>query len=159
MTIQLNDVQFYGYHGLYKEEQELGNTFIVNLAIDFVPSVESITNINETIDYVQVYELIKTRMQIPTPLLETIAEDIATNIFEPIRLHFGKPILVSSGYRSKELNAAVPGSSRTSQHCSGEALDLDQDSAAFGITNAMATIFLRFFLIQFFINYFSSSFL
>lgn len=86
MTIQLNDVQFYGYHGLYKEEQELGNTFIVNLAIDFVPSVESITNINETIDYVQVYELIKTRMQIPTPLLETIAEDIATKIFEQFQL-------------------------------------------------------------------------
>ena len=82
MTIQLNDVQFYGYHGLYKEEQELGNTFIVNLSINFIPLVSKITAINETIDYVQVYELVKTRMQTPTPLLETIAEDIATSIFE-----------------------------------------------------------------------------
>jgi dihydroneopterin aldolase len=82
MTIQLNDVQFYGYHGLYEEEKKLGNTFIVNLAIHFTPPVSKVTAIHETIDYVQVYELVKVRMQTPTPLLETIAEDIATIIFE-----------------------------------------------------------------------------
>ena len=34
------------------------------------------------------------------------------------------PIRVSSGYRNPELNRAIGGSSRTSQHCKGEALDL-----------------------------------
>lgn len=82
MTIQLNNVQFYGYHGLYKEEQKVGNNFIVNLSIEFIPTAQKITSISETIDYVQVYHLVNTRMKIPTPLLETIVGDIADSIFE-----------------------------------------------------------------------------
>jgi dihydroneopterin aldolase len=82
MTIQLNNIQFYGYHGLYKEEQKVGNNFIVNLFIEFVPVSHKITSISETIDYVQVYHLVNTRMQITTPLLETIVGDIADSIFE-----------------------------------------------------------------------------
>jgi len=59
---------------------------------------------------------------------------VANQIFEPLRNHFGVPIGISSGYRSKELNAAVRGS-KTSQHCKGEALDIDADM--FGkITNS-----------------------
>lgn len=49
---------------------------------------------------------------------------IAEKVFEPVREHFGKPLYVSSGYRSETLNKAIKGSSR-SQHCKGEALDLD----------------------------------
>lgn len=86
MTIHLNDVQFYGYHGLYKEEQKLGNNFIVNLSIDFFPSVNKITAIEETIDYVSVYNIVKQRMQTPTPLLETIVGDIADAIFTQFKL-------------------------------------------------------------------------
>jgi dihydroneopterin aldolase len=82
MTIQLNDVKFYGYHGLYKEEQKVGNNFIVNLSIEFIPTAQKITCISETIDYVQVYHLVNTRMKIPTSLLETIVGDIADSIFE-----------------------------------------------------------------------------
>lgn len=62
-------------------------------------------------------------------------ELLAENIFEPIREHFNVPIYVSSGYRSKKLNDAVPGSSKTSQHSKGEALDLDQDGHNSKVTN------------------------
>jgi hypothetical protein len=57
---------------------------------------------------------------------------LAVNIFQPIREHFGKPILISSGYRSAELNKAI-GGSLSSQHCSGEAIDIDMDGT--DITN------------------------
>ena len=50
---------------------------------------------------------------------------LAENIFEPIREHFGRPIFISSGYRSAALNKATPGASTTSQHSKGEALDID----------------------------------
>lgn len=53
--------------------------------------------------------------------------NLANNVFQPIREHFGKPIFVSSGYRSPELNKAI-GGSKTSQHCKGEAIDIDNDS-------------------------------
>jgi len=49
---------------------------------------------------------------------------IAENIFQPMRDHFKVPITISSGYRSKELNDAI-GGSLASQHCKGEALDID----------------------------------
>jgi len=45
-------------------------------------------------------------------------------IGEPVRKHFGKPVSVSSGFRSEKLNAATPGSSKTSQHRLGEAADI-----------------------------------
>jgi hypothetical protein len=54
---------------------------------------------------------------------------LAEKIFEPIREHFGVPIRISSGYRSKELNAKIGGSA-TSQHSSGEALDIDMDGTS-----------------------------
>jgi hypothetical protein len=57
---------------------------------------------------------------------------LAANIFQPIREHFGKPIIISSGYRSAELNKAI-GGSLSSQHSSGEAIDIDMDGT--DITN------------------------
>ena len=51
---------------------------------------------------------------------------VVNNCFEPLREYFGVPIGISSGYRSEALNKAVKGS-LTSQHCKGEALDIDAD--------------------------------
>jgi zinc D-Ala-D-Ala carboxypeptidase len=67
---------------------------------------------------------------------------LAEKVFEPIRLHFGVPIHISSGYRSAALNKAV-GGSKTSQHCSGEAIDIDMDGSANGITNKMIFDFIK----------------
>lgn len=49
---------------------------------------------------------------------------VAEKIFEPIRKYFGKPLSVNSFYRSKELNKAI-GGAESSQHCIGEAIDID----------------------------------
>ena len=61
---------------------------------------------------------------------------LAEKIFEPIRNNFRCPIHVSSGYRSKELNSKIGGAT-TSQHSSGEAIDLDMDGTPNGVTNKM----------------------
>ena len=53
-------------------------------------------------------------------------KQLAENIFEPIRNHFGSPIYISSGYRSQKLNAAI-GGSMNSQHSRGMAIDIDMD--------------------------------
>lgn len=49
---------------------------------------------------------------------------LAEKVFEPIREHFKTPINVSSVYRGLVLNNAIKGSI-TSQHCSGQAMDID----------------------------------
>lgn len=71
-----------------------------------------------------------TRLKIDnTPDEQTIQrmKIVAEKCFEPIREWYGKPLTVSSFYRSKELNAKVKGS-KTSQHVLGEAIDIDTGS-------------------------------
>ena len=47
-------------------------------------------------------------------------------VLQPVREHFGKSVTVNSGYRSPESNAAV-GGSKTSDHCKGQAADIEID--------------------------------
>jgi zinc D-Ala-D-Ala carboxypeptidase len=59
--------------------------------------------------------------------LKTLVE----NVLQPVRDHYGKGVKVNSGYRSPEVNASV-GGSRTSDHCKGQAADIEIP----GIANA-----------------------
>jgi NADH dehydrogenase FAD-containing subunit len=65
---------------------------------------------------------------------------LAENVFQPIREHFKSPIRISSGYRSLALNKAIKGAT-TSQHCSGEAMDIDMDGTS--ITNAQIFNYIK----------------
>jgi len=76
----------------------------------------------------------------PTPEHLENFKKLAENVFQPIREHFGVPIHISSGYRSKALNTAV-GGSLSSQHCTGEAIDIDMDGTE--ITNAQIFHFIK----------------
>jgi len=76
----------------------------------------------------------------PTPEHIENLKALAEKIFQPIREHFKKPIRISSGYRSKELNAKVGGSA-TSQHSKGQAIDLDNDGT--DITNRQIFDFVK----------------
>ena len=49
---------------------------------------------------------------------------VAENILEPVRKHFDRPVIVTSGYRSVPLCAAI-GSSKFSQHALGQAVDFE----------------------------------
>ena len=59
----------------------------------------------------------------PTPEASAALDALMWNVLDPIRRMWGKPIIVNSGYRCPELNAAVGGSA-TSQHMKGEAADI-----------------------------------
>ena len=71
--------------------------------------------------------------------LENLKE-LALNVFQPIRDHFKAPIHVSSGYRSRILNNAVNGAAK-SQHCLGQALDIDVDGTS--ITNKQVFEYIK----------------
>ena len=66
------------------------------------------------------------------PTLEHIENltELCVQILEPTRRNFGKPMVISSGYRSEELCEAI-GSSKNSQHAKGQAADFEM----FGIDN------------------------
>ena len=61
--------------------------------------------------------------------IENLTE-LCTQVLEPTRRNFGKPMVISSGYRSEELCEAI-GSSKNSQHAKGEAADFE----CFGVDN------------------------
>lgn len=68
---------------------------------------------------------------------------VAQEIFDPVREFVGGPLLASSFYRSKALNDAVPGSSKTSQHMTGEAVDIDADGYQYGSNAAIFEFILK----------------
>lgn len=75
-----------------------------------------------------------TRLKInntPTPEIIENLKVVATQV-QKVRDHFGKPLIISSGYRSEKLNSAI-GGARNSQHTKGEAIDIQSTN---GYTNA-----------------------
>ena len=83
-TINLNDLQFFSHHGIHEEERILGNDYEVNLAIT-IAAKGKITSLEQTVDYAAVFEMVKTRMSIPTALLETVAQDLAQQLYEQFK--------------------------------------------------------------------------
>ncbi len=70
----------------------------------------------------------------PTPEELAAMKHVAETCFEPIREWHGKSIAITSFFRSAQLNIAI-GGSKTSQHCKGEAMDIDADVFDNGISN------------------------
>jgi hypothetical protein len=64
----------------------------------------------------------------PTKAVQANLQLLVDTILQPLRDKLGKPITISSGYRSPRLNDAVPGSSKTSAHCFGYAVDMNSFS-------------------------------
>jgi 7,8-dihydroneopterin aldolase/epimerase/oxygenase len=80
MFIHLHNLNFYSFHGVHEEERILGADYELNISAGFGPSTDIIRELDETLDYTAVYDLVKQRMAVPTPLLETIAMEISAAI-------------------------------------------------------------------------------
>lgn len=109
--------------------------------------------ISEHISYIEaVKSITATRLGIsntPTPAAIKNMEQLAEACFEPLRKMHGRPILISSFFRSVELNEAT-GGAINSQHLAGvtsglaeAAMDIDCDGFNNGLTNAQAFEWLR----------------
>lgn len=82
--IHLRDMQFYGYHGVLKEENVLGQRFraTVSLAVN-IQKAGLTDELNDTVSYVGVYDICKEVIEgKPYRLIEAVAETVATKILE-----------------------------------------------------------------------------
>ncbi|MCB0822313.1 MAG: dihydroneopterin aldolase [Bacteroidales bacterium] len=76
-TIALEGMEFHAYHGCFAEEQVTGNTFYVDIYFDTDTSMaEDTDDLNETVNYAEVYEIIKAQMEIKSKLLENVGKRI-----------------------------------------------------------------------------------
>jgi len=64
MKIHLDNMVFYGFHGVYPEERKLGQRFNVNLCVYTDDSLDkAITELKDTVDYTKVYAVVKSIME------------------------------------------------------------------------------------------------
>ena len=82
LTIHLNNLKFYSFHGVHEEEKLLGNEYEVNADVEFHEEGALIDSLSQTINYVDLFKIIKNRMNIPSSLLETVVMDIGNTIHE-----------------------------------------------------------------------------
>ncbi|HOY30437.1 MAG TPA: dihydroneopterin aldolase [Bacteroidales bacterium] len=81
--IILEDMEFYAYHGCFAEEQVIGGRFLVTVKIDTETTIaEQTDDISGTINYQEVYALIKKEMAVKSKLLEHVTSRIACAVKE-----------------------------------------------------------------------------
>jgi dihydroneopterin aldolase len=79
--IALKGMEFFAYHGCFKEEQVIGTKFKVDLFVKYdVKSAKASDDLNDTIDYQALYSLVKYEMRIRSNLLEHVASRIINSI-------------------------------------------------------------------------------
>ena len=84
-VIQIEKMEFYAYHGHFREEQIVGNRFLVDLWIETDMSKPAETdNLNDAVNYQVAYKLIRKEMEKKSNLLEHIAKRILDTLFESL---------------------------------------------------------------------------
>lgn len=76
LTIALDEVRIYAYHGYFPEETIIGNEFIVDVSVQ-IPAAAPVDDLAETVNYQGIFAVIQTVMAIPKPLLEEVVYDIS----------------------------------------------------------------------------------
>ena len=80
LTIHLYKLRFHAFHGIYAEEKVLGGKFEVNLLVHFEPVSLPLIDLNHTVNYALLYELVKKEMETPSPILETFVTKLAASV-------------------------------------------------------------------------------
>lgn len=80
--IILEELEFYAYHGLYEQEQKIGNKFSVDIKINFdYTGNTEVEDLSKTVNYEKLYQCASEEMKKPSKLLETLAGKIIDSIF------------------------------------------------------------------------------
>ncbi len=76
-VISIEGMEFYAYHGCFKEEQLIGTWFVVDLFLTTdTTSAEQTDSLHETVNYLEVYQVVKREMEVNSKLLEHVGRRI-----------------------------------------------------------------------------------
>jgi len=84
--IEIENMEFYAYHGHYKEEQIVGNKFLVDLSIetDLEPAARS-DSLKDALNYQQAYMIVEREMKVKSQLMEHIAGRILDALYREMK--------------------------------------------------------------------------
>ena len=102
--IELEGMEFKAYHGVLEQEKVRGNEFVVDFRgeLDLSAAAES-DNLNDTLNYTEIYDIVAEEMSIPSELLE----NVAGRIMKAIEKQY--PQLVSFSVRVSKKRPPVDG--------------------------------------------------
>lgn len=103
-TISIEGMEFFAYHGCFKEEQIIGTKFTVDLFMETdTAEAETSDNLSKTVNYQAVYGLVAEEMNIKSNLLENVARRILD------RLKREYPRVTASRIKISKMNPPVGG--------------------------------------------------
>jgi dihydroneopterin aldolase len=104
IKVGLHGAEFFARHGYYKEEQVLGNYFIVDIEASFEPQNASMDDdLNNTLNYERLYQIAAEQMEHPQKLLETVAQAIVDKAMQSF------PYITNLQVIVKKLNPPLKG--------------------------------------------------
>jgi len=81
--ISLDDMRFYAYHGVMEQERRVGGEYSVSLTVEAdLTNAARTDDVADTINYAELYELVKREMAMPSKLLEHVAARIGQRAIE-----------------------------------------------------------------------------
>jgi len=81
--IVIEGMEFHAKHGCFEEEQRIGTIFLVDVRLKYDTSkAEKTDEINDTLDYQKIYEIVKKEMDVTSKLLEHLSRRIIDKITE-----------------------------------------------------------------------------
>mgnify|MGYP001046721825 CR=1 FL=1 len=103
--IYVEEMEFYGYHGVFPEENSLGQRFIVSLILELdLEQAGKTDQLKDSVNYAEVYSLCKKIVEgEPKKLLEAVAENIAGNLLKTY------PQIYSCNVKVMKPNPPIPG--------------------------------------------------
>ena len=102
--ILLEGIEFFAYHGCYKEEQIIGTRFTVDLVVETdTAKAEVSDHLHDTISYVHIYQAVKNEMEQKSHLIEHVARRIIDSIVSKF------PSITSIELKISKLNPPVGG--------------------------------------------------
>jgi len=107
-VIRLNNIRSYAYHGCLTEEAKIGSPYRVDLWIeaDLRKGAET-DQLEDTVDYVKLNEIVIEQMQIRSNLLENVAQRIVDSILKEI------PMVTRAGVKVSKINPPLGGDVET----------------------------------------------
>jgi 7,8-dihydroneopterin aldolase/epimerase/oxygenase len=107
--IALEGLELHAFHGVYPHERESGNWFEVDIAVevDFYRAAIH-DNLDETVNYESIFRIVKDEMEIPSKLLETVAQKIIDNVLHQF------PTVASVEFKIAKLNPPIGGKCKKS---------------------------------------------
>ena len=103
-VISIEGMEFYAYHGCFEEEQVIGTWFEIDLFMNVDTSeAEQQDDLNKTVNYQEVYQIVKREMMIPSKLIEHVGNRILNVVCDNF------PTIQSARIKIKKKNPPLGG--------------------------------------------------